>query len=52
MKVNTLLDRLVGINNLVKDLKNKKLKDLEYEIDDEHKKYEVGMNPIFRGLGN
>jgi len=28
------------------------VEDLEYEIDDEHKKYEVGMNPIFRGLGN
>ena len=28
------------------------VEDLEYEIDDEQKTYKVGMNPLFRGLGN
>ena len=46
MKVNTLLDRLVGINNLVKDLKNKKLKDLEYEIEHVIDKFEIVIKDV------
>ena len=33
MKNEKLIDRLKGINNLLNDIKNKKLQDVEFEIE-------------------
>ena len=33
MKIENLIDRLKGIDNLLNDIKNKKLQDVEFEIE-------------------